>query len=385
MLYSNNYLLPSYSYFLLPDSSSAMARGLRGVKDDLSEIGRHLLDIACFLSPFFTTTYADSPPSSPHSPNPNSRDSRPGDLPEAGGVFRSGMSRLSSVFRRPGVGKERDSGGRGGGLGGVREEVVGFVRDLVKCPESWVEFPFPVDDHFDMSLDQKEHIAIAERLTPSLAALRISLCPSFMNEESFWKIYFTLLHPKLNKHESEFLSTQQARHLIVEEMHMNLMKKMQDRESKSHIPVAENSTLIMSSKVCEIEEEDSEVPAPLPSTETTSLQYIDRWFERSVPGEMDASTYNRPQVSSKDKSEADDDSIVMLKKYKSSSSFEAASLGNSPFSSYERLQLLENTYSQDYHEKPHRKLQSKQSTDEEKSSWHNAGEDSSDFEIVDRS
>ncbi|KAJ6796045.1 Uncharacterized protein M6B38_221590 [Iris pallida] len=369
-----------------------MARGLRGVKDDLSEIGRHLLDIACFLSPLLATTYADSPPSSPHSLNPSSPESRAGDLPEAGGVFRSGMSRLSSVFRRPGVGKERDSDGRGGGGGGVgggvgevRGEVVGFVRDLVKCPESWVEFPVPVDDHFDMSLDQKEHIATVECLAPSLAALRISLCPSFMNDESFWKIYFALLHPKLNKHESELLSTQQARHLIVEEMRMNLKKKMQDRlNSSPQIPVAGSSSLITSNKASEIQEEDNDVRPPQQTTEAASLQYIDRWFERSIPGEMDASAYNRPQLSSKDDSEVDDDNVVLLKKYKSSSSFEAASLGNSPFSSYERLQLLDKTYSQDYHEKPHRRLQNRDGTDEETSSWH-AVEDSSDFEIVDRS
>lgn len=64
---------------------------------------------------------------------------------------------------------------------------------------------------FDMSSDQKDHIATVERLAPSLSALRKSLCPNFMSEESFWKIYFVHLHPKLTKLESESLLTHKAR------------------------------------------------------------------------------------------------------------------------------------------------------------------------------
>ena len=42
-----------------------MARGLRGVRDDLSELGRHLLDIACFLHPLLGPAHTDSPPATP--------------------------------------------------------------------------------------------------------------------------------------------------------------------------------------------------------------------------------------------------------------------------------------------------------------------------------
>lgn len=59
------------------------------------------------------------------------------DLAEIGGGLKSGIGRISSVWRR---------NRSGSSSGGMREEVVMFVRDLVKCPESWMEFPVPVDD-----------------------------------------------------------------------------------------------------------------------------------------------------------------------------------------------------------------------------------------------
>ncbi|KAJ6830463.1 uncharacterized protein M6B38_354525 [Iris pallida] len=173
---------------------------------------------------------------------------------------------------------------------------------------------------------------------------------------------------------------------IVEEMRMNMKKRMANRVNPDfQTPVADSSSLMMSSKVSAIREGDNEVHAPVPSTATASLQYVEKWFEEpAVTREMGASTYNdRPRSSSKDGSEAEDDNIILLKKYKSSSSAEAVSLHNSPFSSYERLQLLEKTCSKDYHDKVLR-LQNREATDDESSGWH-AVEDSSDFEIVDRS
>lgn len=63
---------------------------------------------------------------------------------------------------------------------------------------------------FELSDAQQEHALAVERLTPSLAALRIEFCPGHMSESHFWKIYFVLLHPRLNKHDAELLSTPQV-------------------------------------------------------------------------------------------------------------------------------------------------------------------------------
>ena len=61
-----------------------------------------------------------------------------------------------------------------------------------------------------MSDTQQEHALAIEHLAPTLSALRIELCPIHMTEECFWKIYFVLLHPRLNKDDAELLSTPQV-------------------------------------------------------------------------------------------------------------------------------------------------------------------------------
>jgi len=61
-----------------------------------------------------------------------------------------------------------------------------------------------------MSDAQQEHALAVEHLAPRLAALRIELCPGYMSEGCFWKIYFVLLHPRLSKHDAELLSTPQV-------------------------------------------------------------------------------------------------------------------------------------------------------------------------------
>lgn len=65
-----------------------------------------------------------------------------------------------------------------------------------------------------MSGPQREHIIVVEQLVPSLADLKVTLCPSHMSVEHFWKVYFALLHPRLNKYEAEVLSTQKVRILM---------------------------------------------------------------------------------------------------------------------------------------------------------------------------
>ncbi|XP_020691586.1 uncharacterized protein LOC110106150 [Dendrobium catenatum] len=75
---------------------------------------------------------------------------------------------------------------------------------------------------FEMSDAQQEHALAVERLEPRLTALRIELCPSHMSEGCFWKIYFVLLHSRLNKHDAELLSTPQivqARAMLLQDLH----------------------------------------------------------------------------------------------------------------------------------------------------------------------
>lgn len=113
---------------------------------------------------------------------------------------------------------------------GITEEVLAFATNIARHPETWLDFPLLPDDdesdgpfsYFDMSDAQQEHALAIEHLAPRLAALRIELCPIHMSEECFWKIYFVLLHPRLNKNDAELLSTPQ----IVEARGM-LMQRLQ--------------------------------------------------------------------------------------------------------------------------------------------------------------
>lgn len=63
---------------------------------------------------------------------------------------------------------------------------------------------------FDLTDAQQEHALAVEHLAPRLAALRMELCPGYMSDDNFWKIYFVLLHPKLNKMDAAILSTPQV-------------------------------------------------------------------------------------------------------------------------------------------------------------------------------
>jgi hypothetical protein len=57
---------------------------------------------------------------------------------------------------------------------------------------------------------QYEHALAVENLASSLAALRIELCPAYMSEYCFWRIYFVLVHPIFSKHDALTLSTPQV-------------------------------------------------------------------------------------------------------------------------------------------------------------------------------
>ncbi|XP_068656216.1 uncharacterized protein [Aristolochia californica] len=256
----------------------------RGVKEDLSELTKTLTrqfwGVASFLapspaasshSPSFSsssvsprsvnasTTERLDPSVSKQSDDPESAGSSPkvfgirSDFSEIGGKFRTGISKLSSNKAVTEISKiassflpfgseDSDDADLDGGAVGVTEEVMAFARNISMHPETWLDFPLFVDDEdsddFDMSNAQQEHALAVEHLAPRLAALRIELCPRHMSEGCFWKIYFVLLHPRLNKHDAELLSTPQiveARAMLLQELQKRTKPKAVDAESASGV------------------------------------------------------------------------------------------------------------------------------------------------------
>ncbi|KAJ4895582.1 BSD domain-containing protein [Raphanus sativus] len=107
----------------------------------------------------------------------------------------------------------------------LTDEVLAFARNIAMHPETWLDFPLDPDEDLDdleMSDAQRGHALAIERLAPRLAALRIELCPCHMTVGYFWKVYFVLLLSRLNKHDSQLLSSPQvmeARALWMKELH----------------------------------------------------------------------------------------------------------------------------------------------------------------------
>lgn len=176
----------------------------QGMKQDLSDLTQtlthHFQGITSFISP----------------PGPSDGIRR--DFAEIGGKFRSSISNLSNNIHVADITKlasdllHLDSGSDSDGddvVVGVTDEVVAFVNDVVMHPQTWLDFPLPQhqNEDFELSNAQQEHALEVERLVPGLNALKIELCPGYMSESSFWKIYFVLLHPRLERHAAELLST----------------------------------------------------------------------------------------------------------------------------------------------------------------------------------
>ncbi|KAL3525581.1 hypothetical protein ACH5RR_013953 [Cinchona calisaya] len=267
-------------------SSSSPNSTPRGVKGDISELTKTLTSqfwgVASFLAP--------PPQSEPYKPllesesdNPEGKsisgsakdefESEPvgitgirNDFVEIGGRFRSGISMISnnialseitkmaSNFLQLGSDNEEEEGGGnnsvpwGGGAVGVTDEVVSFVRDIAMHPETWLDFPLPDNDDnddFNMSDTQQEHALAVEHLAPRLAALRIELCPGYMSESCFWKIYFVLLHPRLDNNDAELLSTPQivkARALLSLELKNRTKAKLPDCSVEGSTDVQDSSS-----------------------------------------------------------------------------------------------------------------------------------------------
>uniref|UniRef100_A0A804JBR9 BSD domain-containing protein n=1 Tax=Musa acuminata subsp. malaccensis TaxID=214687 RepID=A0A804JBR9_MUSAM len=204
----------------------------RGVKDDLSDLTqtltRQLWGVASFLAP------------APFGPDGSDRSVSAIDFAEIGGTFKIGISSVLSHTKAvaeiskiassllPFGSDEEDGEADGVGIDavGVNEEVLAFARNITMHPETWLDFPLPPGDEdsddFEMSDAQLEHALAIERLAPEFAAMKAELCPSQMTEGCFWKIYFVLLHSRLNVHDAEFLSTSQiveARSILLQDLH----------------------------------------------------------------------------------------------------------------------------------------------------------------------
>ncbi|XP_030947581.1 uncharacterized protein LOC115971706 [Quercus lobata] len=200
----------------------------RGVKEDLSELKqtltRQLWGVASFLAPPPPSSSSQSQPSSP-SAHSDLRRLRFDDSAE-----------ISTKVNADSFGSEMESESdleeRGFGGVGITDEVLAFARNIGMHPETWLDFPIDEEedlDDFDMSKAQQEHVLAIQYLAPRLAALRIELCPCHMSESYFWKVYFVLLHSRLNKHDSDILSTPQV--VAARSMWMQELQKQTKEEA----------------------------------------------------------------------------------------------------------------------------------------------------------
>ncbi|KAL2522636.1 BSD domain-containing protein [Forsythia ovata] len=229
-----------------------------GVKEDFSELTktltRQLRGVVSFLAPPPQQSQPDPDSDIKSVENLDGIAGIRSNFVEIGGKFKNGITRLSNNINVSEITKmasnllqlesdEEEEGTRDSsrkGAVGVTEEVVSFAGDIAMHPETWLDFPLPEsdDDDFDMSYVQQEHALAVERLAPRLAAVRNELCPGYISESYFWKIYFVLLHPRLDKQDVERLSTPQivkARALLAQEL-KNLTATELEEEKGSLAP-----------------------------------------------------------------------------------------------------------------------------------------------------
>ena len=174
-----------------------------------------------------------------------------------------------------------------------------------------------------------------------------------------------------------------------ETRHVNREKKRQNKlnlEPRSLMAESSSSTAVENAGDTTQEADQSQVHPR--STEAATLQYFHRWFDTPVTlREPDSYTETRRQISSKEDdsySEAEDgDNVVLLKKYGTSLSVESGDQDYSLISFNEQLRLNNKAYSGD-HDGKLQKPPSEELSVDETGDWH-AVEDSSDYEIVERS
>ncbi|KAJ9562398.1 hypothetical protein OSB04_007558 [Centaurea solstitialis] len=314
----------------------------RGVKEDLSEITKTLTSkfwgVASFLAP---------PPAAERSGeklDPEDEDDDEKSDPEAisgirrdfaeiGGRFRSGISKLSnnidvleitkmasSFLQLPPEGDDYVLNKDADAIG-VTDEVLAFVRDITMHPETWLDFPLPEeedeDEDFELSDTQQEHALAVESLAPRLAALRIELCPGYMSESTFWKIYFVLLHPRLDPQAAELLSTPEivkARALLTLELkgHSNTQTKEEEvtrinptsSQELQHPSGAESASVPLETPTIQptatntISADSETEKHPIPNEE---VQMVDKSVIQEEPRNE-----TKPEEESKDEDDTDD-------------------------------------------------------------------------------
>uniref|UniRef100_A0A0D9WMG5 BSD domain-containing protein n=1 Tax=Leersia perrieri TaxID=77586 RepID=A0A0D9WMG5_9ORYZ len=327
-----------------------MARGFRGVRDDLTELGRHILDIACFLHPLLAPAHiVDSPPATPTSRHhhhhrrrsPSPRPSTPpspsilagilADLAEIGGSFTRRAAPLPdptsfSAAAAAAAAAEEESpqpasstassppAPAAAAVDGLADDVVGAAQALAARPEAWIDFPvLALDENSVISNIQRDHMEAIEKLVPDLASLRARLCPSYMDDDIFWKIYFTLL--------------EYATVLLISVNHLYLQEDDNVRGSVHQVNEIESDS---SPNVCEIESEKStgyRSPDDRALKKTRSDQSIDQWvFAKSkseqsmdqwseIPSDVESSRDGRRYISGEELSDADSAHVVVMDKY----------------------------------------------------------------------
>ncbi|KAG6724832.1 hypothetical protein I3842_02G001500 [Carya illinoinensis] len=318
----------------LDSPSSPSTPSSRGVKEDLSDltktVSRQLWGVASFLAP----------PPQPSDHKASEEDMISGirsDFAEISGKFKTGISKLSTNKTVSEItkiasnflllGSEEEIGD----AVGVTEEVLAFARNVSMHPETWLDFPLPDyedSDEFEMSDAQQEHALAIERLAPSLAALRIELCPGYMSEACFWMIYFVLLHPRLGKHDAELLSTPkivEARTMLTHDLQSRNKAKQEpeylgrdmnttDLTHEEHLSVLPGASESAPLKTSAVELSSSSVPADIEMekhpVQSTELEIVDKSVVKDEPVDQTMNQHSLPGSSSRvldDKFEDDGD------------------------------------------------------------------------------
>lgn len=171
------------------------------------------------------------------------------DLAEIGGKVRSGISMLQNNMAVAEISKiassllpfgEEEADEGDDAVPGLTEEVLVFVRHISTRPETWLDFPLFISeryaDDFELSDAQYPHALAMEHLVPSLSNLKAQICSTDMSEACFWKIYFVLLHSKLNKQDAEHLSTSQ-----ILEAREELLQSLQAKNKRGSMVTGESS------------------------------------------------------------------------------------------------------------------------------------------------
>ncbi|KAJ4910554.1 BSD domain-containing protein [Raphanus sativus] len=319
-------------------SSALKSQSPRGVKEDISELTKtfrsQLWGVASFLAPPPATEEEEETRKS--SEEEDVIAGIRSDFVEIGGRFKTGISKLSGNLPVSEITKMASSFWQGGGddgvgdVIGVTEEVVGFAKDLALHPETWLDFPFPEEDNnfddFEMTDAQYEHALAVERVATGLAALRIELCPAYMSEYCFWRIYFVLMHPKFSKHDALLLSTPQvleSRALLSHELlHKRNKAEVMVPESSGDIGTASanEEPLTVSSpepvKTISVEtihsSETSEVETEKHPIESKEIQVVDKPVieEKPAPAPQDKPvTGSSPRVIDVQVDDDDDDDV----------------------------------------------------------------------------